>query len=157
MALVTFFFASWLAAALLYVIPRRLTFMENCLLFLVALVISINVSWIIIEELKLIELTREPLQYTAYLLYRSLLVPLLFVLWLNVLKLQQSIVQAVLVTAGLTGTVLLCNGLALYEGIFTYAGWNVLYDLVAVVLLQAVLYGIYRLAAKWMVSGAERV
>ncbi|MEY2191982.1 hypothetical protein AB7942_04485 [Neobacillus sp. BF23-41] len=83
MGLVVFFFLAWLVVSLFAVIKKKLTFAENSLIFLVILIVSINISWIVIEELKLIKRTQESLEYTAYLLNRSVITPFLILIQVN--------------------------------------------------------------------------
>jgi hypothetical protein len=157
MGFVAFFLATWLAVLSFYLMPKSLSFLENAVVLLVVIALGVNVSWIIIEELSFMQLTKDPLLYTAYLLNRSIVIPLVYVIWLNVLYLKISNEISFLATVCCTGLVLGLNGLAVYYQIFTYSTWNPFYDSLVVVTLQITIYLVHKLAAKWMYGGVERI
>lgn len=63
MGFVVFFFLTWLFVSIFAAMPKKLTFVENTLVYLVILIVSINFSWIVIEELKLMSLTKNGFNY----------------------------------------------------------------------------------------------
>lgn len=85
MELVVFFFLSWLVIGIYITLNKRIDIVANTFVFLVILVVSINFSWIIIDELKLISTQQNWLSYTAYILNRSIIIPMLILLHLNLL------------------------------------------------------------------------
>lgn len=148
MSFVWFFAASWAAGFAFYSMRKSLSLIENTIVFLLALILSINYSWTLIEEFKVIELTKEPLDYTAYLMYRSVLTPCLFSIWMNVLYWKKELSIAVPATAALAGILFGLNSLAHYYQIYVYTSWSAAYDLLAVCVLTAVIYFVYRLFMK---------
>lgn len=126
----------------------RLSVVENLFVYLMIFSIGLNISWIIAEEWKLIEITKDGISYTGYLLYRTFALPLIYVIWMNVVfKLGKAV--AVFVSAGIVIVVILSlNGLMLYHGAFVYKQWNLLYDTVLIVVLQVVGYGLLHLFRK---------
>lgn len=89
MGFVTFFFLTWLFVLIFAFIRKKLTIVENTLVFLIILIVSINFSWIIIDEMKLITLTKNGFDYTGYLLNRSIIIPILLLIQLNLLGFSQ--------------------------------------------------------------------
>lgn len=85
MGFVVFFLLAWLVVFLFAGMKKKLTFVENTLVFLIVLIVSINFSWIVIEELTLIKLSHHYLNYTGYLFNRSVIIPTLTLIQLNLL------------------------------------------------------------------------
>lgn len=156
MGFVVFFLASWLAGFVIYAMPKRLTLIENTLLFLLVLILEINVAWLIIEEFKYIRTTKDPLLYAGYLLNRSVLIPCIHVIWMNLILAKKSVSYVIPVSFVAAGVILACNGLAVYYRIFTYAAWNAFYDLLLTLSLQIIIYLVYKLFAKRMDSGVRQ-
>jgi hypothetical protein len=157
MGFVFFAVASCIAVLTFYSMSKSLPFLENTVILLVVLALNINVSWIIGEELHYIQMNRDPLLYTAFLLNRSVLLPLIYVIWLNILYSSGSDRSRWMATLGCTGLVLGLNGMAEYFQIYIYAKWNVFNDLLVVLFLQAVIYMLHRLAANRMVAEVGRI
>ncbi len=90
MEIVIFFFITWLAVFMYGLMQKELTLVESTFVFLIVLIVSINFSWIVMEELKLIKLTEKGLPYTAFLLNRSIIIPILILIQLNFLVKTES-------------------------------------------------------------------
>ncbi|WP_429311372.1 hypothetical protein [Paenibacillus mucilaginosus] len=117
---------------------KQLTLAENTVVLLLIMVISINWSWIIFEELKLVVISQEPVNYTAFLIHRSITVPLIVVIAINLVKRTSTIYRALL-TIGLS--VLLQFVFVLigrFFGISRSVHWNLTYDLVYFAVLQVI-------------------
>lgn len=155
MGFVVFFLAAWLAVITFYSIPKRLSFLENAVVYLAAMAIGINITWVLIEELEYIQVSEDSLQYAAYLIYRSVTQPLIFVIWLNVHYSRRW--GQIIPAAACLGVLFGLNGLAFFYQIYTYTTWNFFYDVLLTAAFQTAVYFIYRLAAKWMYREGERV
>src|SRR4051812_32967080 len=92
-----YFFISWLITVIFTVMKKRLTFVENSFVFLLMLIISINFSWIISAELKLVILSKEPLDYTAFMINRSIGIPFIIVVTINFMKSVNSIGKSLII------------------------------------------------------------
>lgn len=134
MGFVVFFFAAWLAVSVFYFIPKSLSALENTILYLIMLIISINITWIIIEEYHFIHLTSEGLNYAAYMIHRSILTPMIYVILLNLIFGSTSTAAVWFAVAGV-GVMLGLNGLARFYRIWDYIKWDSMYDAVYIVLL----------------------
>jgi hypothetical protein len=128
MGLVVFFFIAWLVISLFAVIKKKLTLAENTLIFLVILIVSINFSWIVIEELRLIKRTQESLEYTAYLLNRSVIIPMLILIQLNLLLWSKTMMMKITLIVSI---VIIMTGVSILSSFFDiteYNHWHYWYD-----------------------------
>jgi hypothetical protein len=148
MGLVVFFFLAWLVVSLFGIIKKKLSFAENTLIFLVILIVSINFSWIVIEELKLIKRTQESLEYMAYLLNRSVITPFLILIQVNLLLRSKTMMMKItimfLVVFLLTGVSSLSN----FYGIIEYNNWHYWYDGIYFFILNGIAIFSYKLFAR---------
>ncbi|HZG84316.1 hypothetical protein [Paenibacillus sp.] len=141
---VIMFVTAWAAVLILYSMDKGLSFIENVFLYLVILTIGIHVSWVIAEEFKLVEITRDGLSYTGYLLYRTVAFPIFFVILINIIFKSKKIAVA-LITAGLGIAVILSlHGVLLFYRILEYKRWNLFYEAIHIALLFAVGYGLLK-------------
>ncbi|WP_309122209.1 hypothetical protein [Paenibacillus sp.] len=145
MGFVVMFVASWLAIFIFYLLQERLTILENAFVFLVALTLVINVSWIVTEELKLVEITKDGLAYTGYLLNRSIGAPMIFVIVMTAVFRANAAWTALASAAAALAALVALNGAALYLDILRYPKWNLGYDALLFAALLAVVYGLLRL------------
>ncbi|WP_156791486.1 hypothetical protein [Bacillus sp. SG-1] len=128
MGFTVFFFLSWLVISVFSVISSTKYIVENTFTYLITLTISINYSWIIIEEMKLISLTQKGLPYTAYLLNRSIILPLVVLISIHYLIRAETFAKKLAV---MTAAVLLLVAMSFISqtlGILTYKGWNLGFD-----------------------------
>jgi hypothetical protein len=148
MGFVVFFLLAWLVGSILAVIQKKLTLAENTLVFLVVLILSINFSWIVIEELKLIKLTKSRLEYTGFLLNRSVITPILVLIQVNLLlrckTMMMKITLIVAVAFLMTGVSILSN----YFEIIENKQWNYWYDGIYFFILNGIAIFSYKLYAR---------
>ncbi|WP_274361752.1 hypothetical protein [Paenibacillus thermotolerans] len=147
---VVIFLAAWLAVFGFYSMRKSLTIIENAFIFLTVLILSINFSWIVIEELHRVEESRRGIDYTALLISRSILIPMLLVIALNAIYLAKKNGGAWL--AALAAVVLIAgvNVLGLLLGIMKYVRWNLLYDIVYAAAMLGAAYGLHKLYRRSM-------
>jgi hypothetical protein len=132
----------------IYCNTKRIEHCGKYIIFLLSLIIIINVSWISTEEMKMINLTKSSMNYTAYLLNRSILLPLLLVLQLNILLKSSTFTKkAFIIFAGVM-VMLGISVLSTYFHIVNYIKWNLVYDVIYFLLLQLIAYYSYRLFKK---------
>ncbi|MEH7373973.1 hypothetical protein [Neobacillus drentensis] len=148
MGLVVFFFLAWLVVSLFAVIKKKLSFAENTLIFLVILIVSINFSWIVIEELKLIKRTQESLEYMAYLLNRSVITPFLILIQVNLLLRSKTMMMKI--TLMVFGVFLLTgvSSLSNFYDIIEYKHWHYWYDGIYFFILNGIAIFSYKLFAR---------
>ncbi|QGQ44563.1 hypothetical protein [Metabacillus sediminilitoris] len=145
MGFVIFFFISWLIATILAVIQKKLSLAENTFVFLIILIFNINFSWIVVEELKLITYSKDGFDYTAFLLNRSVMIPLLLVILVNLFQFRKSTMNRIILIL-VTEAILLCFSiLSTYFKITEYTSWNYLYDAIYYLFLQLIAVFSYKL------------
>ncbi|MGP4073501.1 hypothetical protein ACTWQB_13200 [Piscibacillus sp. B03] len=127
-ALVVFFTISWFVVALYFVMDKKINILDGTFVYLITLIIAINFSWIVIEELKLITLTEKGQPYMAYIFKRSIITPTVALICLAlVLRTRNTFFQVssiILSVAFLTFT----NYLLVPLNVATYNNWNIAYD-----------------------------
>lgn len=128
MGFVVFFILTWLVVSIYTIIQKELTIVENTFVFLIVLVVSINFSWIIGDELKLITYTEKGLPYTGYLLNRSIIIPVLILIHLNFLMKRETYLMKSMI---LLSSVLLLVGISFLStslNITEFPKWNLGYE-----------------------------
>jgi hypothetical protein len=138
---VFYFFVSWLVTVLFTVMKKSLSFVENIFVFLIILIVSVNWSWIIFEEFKFLELSRQPLDYTAFLMNRSIGIPLIIVITLNAAVRSANVKGKAYLYVGLSTVILL--GLKMignFLNITKLNNWNTLYDVLYFISLHLIAY-----------------
>ncbi|SFK11334.1 hypothetical protein SAMN04487936_107159 [Halobacillus dabanensis] len=140
MAFTLFFFGSWLVLTLFTIIPKKLAFTENTFVFLILLVISINWTWIIYEEFKFIESTETPMDYAAFLMFRSIIIPIVIITQLNISALARSRTLSLWTIVLSTACLLLFTFFSLHFGMIKYVNWNIAYDALYYLALHGIAY-----------------
>jgi hypothetical protein len=138
-----YFFISWLITVIFTVMKKRLTFVENSFVFLLMLIISINFSWIISAELKLVILSKEPLDYTAFMINRSIGIPFIIVVTINLMKSVNSIGKSLIIMVCSILIQVILVKLGTNFEVTNRENWNILYDIIYFALLH--LFAVYSL------------
>ncbi|UGB28743.1 hypothetical protein [Metabacillus sp. B2-18] len=136
MAFAFYFFVSWLITFIFVIMPKKLSFMQNSFVFLLILMISINWSWIIYEELKFIKLSTEVMDYTAFIINRSIVIPLTIVITMNLLKISKSFRRSIVVLVLSTSFLSLLALGGMYFNVTKYMNWNFAFDIIYFLLLN---------------------
>jgi hypothetical protein len=134
----------WLLLTIWTTYPKKLSRRECVFLFMVILDINISVSWILGYELGKIEISKQTSAYLMYVVYRSVLVPLLPVLCINLLLICRTFLQKTLPVAGYLVAIWGLETLCIRYKAFTFPDFNMLealvvagsYLLIAVLLLK---------------------
>ncbi|PZD95270.1 hypothetical protein DNH61_11990 [Paenibacillus sambharensis] len=155
MSFVVMFVAAWLSSFILYSMNKSLSVAENVFVYLIILAIGLNISWFVAEEFKLVDITRNGLSYTGFLIYRTVTFPILYVIMLNAAFKSGKTAGALLSACAVVAVILSLNGLMLFYEAFIYKKWNLFYDAVIIILLQAVSYGLLKLYRKAMYRGGD--
>lgn len=75
MAFAIYFFIGWLTIICFFVQKKKYSIVENTVLILSVLIINLNWTWLVYEEFELITYSREPWDFVAYLIKRSIVIP----------------------------------------------------------------------------------
>jgi hypothetical protein len=138
MGFVVFFFLTWLFVSIFAAMPKKLTFVENTLVYLVILIVSINFSWIVIEELKLMSLTKKGFNYSAYLLERSIIIPIFILIQLNLLQWSKTFMKKLFVIISSVIVLVIFSFLSNSFHNIAYRNWNYAYDAIYYLFLNLI-------------------
>ncbi|OLS33687.1 hypothetical protein [Bacillus sp. MRMR6] len=138
MGFVVFFFLAWLVVSSFVVIRKRLSIVENTVIFLVILIVSINFSWIMMEEFEFIKPTKVGIDYTAFLLNRSVITPLIMVILLNLFPWGKSVISKGLLVVYAVIVMLCLSNLSIFLKITKFSNWNYGYEAVYYFLLAVI-------------------
>jgi hypothetical protein len=122
------------------IMPKKLSFMQNSFVFLLTLIISMNWSWIIYQELNLIKQSTDALKYTSFLINRSIAVPLIVVITMNLLKVTRSLSQSILILVGSASFLTLLALIGIYFHVTEYVHWDFAFDFLYFLILNIVGY-----------------
>ncbi|MGJ9384900.1 hypothetical protein [Salipaludibacillus sp. CF4.18] len=148
MGITVFFFASWLVCVAFAVMPKKLSLVENTFVYLIILIVSINFSWIIIEEFKLITLTKNGVDYTAYILNRSVIIPMLIIMQLNLIQKSNSGAKSAIIVISTVAIMLGLSFLSTQFNITTNKKWNFGYDGIYFLTLHLIGYYVFKMFRK---------
>ncbi|MBT2759236.1 hypothetical protein J7E71_25525 [Mesobacillus foraminis] len=155
MAFPVLFFIGMVCITTFNAMNRQLTKMENSALILSVFILNVNWSWIIYDELQYITYSTFPLNYAAYVIHRSLIIPLLVVIGINSIPRNASIAKK-LIGVLLSSIILLLVMVLLRQfEVVTYEKWNAVYSYLYYVFLHGfgylVLYGYH----SWVLKGVK--
>ena len=148
MGFVIIFAAAWLAAFIVYAMNKKLSVLENTFVYLVVLTVGINIAWIIAEELKLTSITKDAVLYAGFILYRSILIPLIYVIAMNAIFRARSVAARFLYGGGTLILLLALDGVMLAYEMIDYLKWSYWQEVVEIALLLTVTYLLLRLYRK---------
>ncbi|AKO91029.1 hypothetical protein BEH_02170 [Priestia filamentosa] len=139
-----FVFLSFLSITLFVTMRKSLSIVENTFVYLLVLIININATWIINEEFKLIVVTEETASYVGFLLERSLIIPILFVITFNYFY-RNITPRAIMIT----GFILLIFTLLLRKfsnmlNIYHYRQWNLFYEALYILGLLLIIFVLHK-------------
>ncbi|MFS0880188.1 hypothetical protein [Metabacillus niabensis] len=140
MGFATIFLVSWLITVIFFVMKKEFSFLENSFVILFVLIININWSWMIYEEWKLLEISAKPLNHTAFIITRSLTIPLIIATAMNYIRPANSFGKSLLIMLVSTFILVLLSILSRYFHITKPIKWNLLYDILYFFSLQLITY-----------------
>jgi hypothetical protein len=138
MGFVILFAAAWLSVFLFYSMKKSLTLIENTFVFLIMLTIGIHFSWVIAEEFKLIEFTKDALLYAGLIISRLITLPMIFVLMANGVGRSRTLARAFSSIGAALAVILGLRAAMLAYGIIEFTTWNLFYDALVFMLQQAI-------------------
>lgn len=148
MGFVVFFFVVWLVVSIFSLIKKKLSIIENTFVFLIILILSINFSWIVIEEWKLISLSKKGFEYTGYLLNRSVILPMLILIQLNLLQFSKTTVMKITIFILSVIVLTFLSVLSNFLNITHFKNWHYGYDAIYYFILNLMAIFSYKLFAR---------
>ncbi|MCM3092646.1 MULTISPECIES: hypothetical protein [unclassified Cytobacillus] len=120
---------------------KKLTFVENTFVYLAAMVIHINYTWIVYEELNEAHISQQILNNSAFLVHRSITLPITIAITFNLLRTADSLgskfIKIAVSVAFLASAVMIAR----YFEIVEFKKWKIVYEIIYLFLLHfAMLY-----------------
>ncbi|MCZ8519635.1 hypothetical protein [Paenibacillus caseinilyticus] len=104
------------------------------------MIISVNGSWILFEEMKWLQVSQQPIDYTSFLIHRSISIPLLVVIAINLLRRTKSLWTSLLIVF-VSVTLLVAFGMmGRFFHITKIVHWNAIFDALYFVMLHLIAY-----------------
>ncbi|MCS0788819.1 hypothetical protein NX021_11710 [Cytobacillus firmus] len=144
MGFVLIVFLAWLVLMLFTSMNKKLTFIENTFVYLVALVININFTWIVYEELNMAKISQQILDNSAFLIHRSITLPLTVAITLNLFRTAPSFGSKIFKTILSVLFLVLAVVIARYFDIVDYRKWNIGYEIIYLFLLHLVVQSLLK-------------
>ncbi|MCM3394521.1 hypothetical protein [Cytobacillus oceanisediminis] len=155
MGFVLIVFLAWLVLMLFTSMNKNLTFIENTFVYLVALVININFTWIVYEELNMAKISQQILDNSAFLIHRSITLPLTVAITLNLFRTAPSFGSKILKTILSVLFLVLAVVIALYFDIVDYRKWNIGYEIIYLFLLHLVVQSLLKYFGQLKTKGVN--
>lgn len=144
MEFVVFFFLTWLVISIQFVINKKIHLVESTFVFLIILIVSINFSWIIIDELFLIKVSKKMLPYLAYLLNRSIIIPILILIHLNLIIISKSPIMKYILWFSSVWIFIVISFLASNLDIIEFRKWTYWYEAIYYFCLNIIAFLAYK-------------
>jgi hypothetical protein len=138
MGFVLLVFLAWLVLVLFTSMNKKLTFIENTFVYLSAMVIHINYTWIVYEELNVAHISQQILNNSAFLIHRSITLPITLAITLNLIRTGDSLGSKFIKVAVSVAFLVSAVMIARYTGIVDYKKWNIGYEIIYLFLLHLV-------------------
>ncbi|EFV76765.1 MULTISPECIES: hypothetical protein [Cytobacillus] len=155
MGFVLIVFLAWLMLMLFTSMNKNLTFIENTFVYLVALVININFTWIVYEELNMAKISQQILDNSAFLIHRSITLPLTVAITLNLFRTAPSFGSKIFKTILSVLFLVLAVVIALYFDIVDYRKWNIGYEIIYLFLLHLVVQSLLKYFGQLKTKGVN--
>jgi hypothetical protein len=142
MILCAFIVVAWITGSWLWIIPKSVSNIDHILIWFVISICIININTLLSLNLKWIQITMEPDKYIAYLIDRSLITPLLLLIFVNILYTAKNLLYKI--TRILYIVILWSSGeiASILTDVVRYRSWNFLYALGIFVFYFLLSYGL---------------
>jgi hypothetical protein len=155
MGFVLLVFLAWLVLVLFTSMNKKLTFIENTFVYLSAMVININYTWIVYEELNMADISQQILNNSAFLIHRSITLPITLAITLNLVRTGDSLtskfIKMTVSVAFLVSSVMIAR----YFGIVDYTKWNIGYEIIYLFLLHLVVQFLLKYFGQLKIRGVN--
>jgi hypothetical protein len=116
-------------AYITFFLKKKFSFVHNAIIFLIMAIIEKNYITIMNLELKILKTTEDPFLFLFLLLHREIIIPLLLVIFLNVLLRLNTLGQKILHFIFIAGFMQLTDILSTYFKVVEFIKWNMFYEL----------------------------
>lgn len=128
MPIALFTFIAWVTIIIFSVIPKTLNILENIIMFFFISVIEINFHTLLTLNLNIVENSKDPKLFLAVLMNRSIIIPLSFLVFVNVHTFFKEKFKKLGVIFVTLSFLTFMDLLPLHIGMKVYRGWNVYLD-----------------------------
>ncbi|MCM3214627.1 hypothetical protein M3612_08925 [Niallia taxi] len=128
MAFAVYFFIGWISIICFFVQKKKFSVVENTVLFLCVLIVNLNWTWLIYEELGFITYSHDTWNFVAYLIKRSIVIPLLVLISLNFGRTDASLLKKLTHIIVSSLVILAVTSISHYLKVTTVKDWSILYD-----------------------------
>jgi hypothetical protein len=108
----------------LYFQKKKLTVLQNSIIFMVLTMVTTNFITIVVLNLKLVKTTENPFLFIVIPLYRDLIVPLLVLIFVNAFFTSSTLLVKSFYILSIFVYLNLIEALFIYFGVLEYIKWN---------------------------------
>jgi hypothetical protein len=108
----------------LYFQKKKLTVLQNSIIFMVLTMVTTNFITIVVLNLKLVKTTENPFLFIVIPLYRDLIVPLLVLIFVNAFFTSSTLRVKTFYILSIFVYLNLIEALFIYFGVLEYIKWN---------------------------------
>lgn len=155
MALSIIVYIAWISISIFYAMKKPYSKLENSALIFCIFIIDINRSWITNDELKYITYSTVPLNYTAYIIHRTFIIPMLILMGINSVPRNSTVLKKVIAILISSFVLVLVKMVLLKFDVVYFHQWNLLVDYLYYVLLHLLGYSILYCYKSLVLKGAK--
>ena len=149
------FFIGWICITAFYAMKKPYTKWENSALLFCLFIVNVNWSWITVDELNFISYSKNPLDFSAYIINRSIIIPMLVMIGVNSVPRGQTVFKKVVGMLISSLVLVLIKIVLLKLGAISFHRWNLVYDYVYFLLLHSFGYFVLHLYHSYVLKGVK--
>lgn len=138
--LTLYLITTWLLLNILYFIPKNNLYIESAFVFMVIAIITRNEYTILALDLDYIILTKKSDLFIAFILYRSLIYPIIMVIFISIFTSMKKAIGKTLVVLAAFSILFLAEFLALKIHLVQYVKWNLFFHSIFIGLIILTAY-----------------
>ncbi|PFN98685.1 hypothetical protein COJ85_20120 [Bacillus sp. AFS076308] len=149
------FFIAWICITAFYAMKKPYSKWENSALLFCLFIVNVNWSWITVDELKFITYSKDPLDFSAYIINRSIIIPMLVMIGINRISRSKTVLMKVVGMFISSFVLILIKIVLLRLGAISFHRWNLFYDYVYFLLLHALGYLVLHCYHSFVLKGVK--
>jgi hypothetical protein len=155
MAFSIIFFIGWICITAFYAMKKPYSKWENSALLFCLFIVNVNWSWMTVDEWRFITYSKNPLDFSAYIINRSMIIPMLVVIGINRIPRSQTVLKKVVGILISSIVLILIKIVLLKLGAISYHRWNLAYDYVYFLLLHSLGYFVLHCYHSFVLKGVK--
>lgn len=148
-------YIAWICISIFYAMKKPFSKFEISVLIFCIFIIDINRGWITNDELKFITYSKDPLNYTAYIIHRTFISPVLILIGMNSIPRNSPVFKKIIAILLSSFVLVLIKIVLLSFDVFYFHQWNLIYDYLYYVFLHLIGYFILYRYNSFVVKGAK--